>query len=315
MALKVAPLVRPAMRAFRLAYDGTDYHGFQRQPDVPTVSDAVLDALRALDVCVEGEVPPGYAAAGRTDAGVSATHQTIAFDAPDWLGPAALNSELPAAVRAWALAEAAPDFHATHDAVEREYTYYLHVDAVRGAVDPTGSGTDRAGPGTAQAGGGADGPDTSSAGEIHPAPADRARNALARLAGEHDFHNLTPDDSGTVRTLSTDLAVDPRYFVLTVRADGFPRQLVRRLVAVVIEAASDAARSDRIDRLLGSEPVDGPAGVAPAPPAPLVLTDVAYPRLDFRRDAEGIASARSVFADRRRRLATRARVASRLGDL
>ena len=38
------------MRAFRLAYDGTPYYGFQRQPDLPTVEDAVFDALEALEV-------------------------------------------------------------------------------------------------------------------------------------------------------------------------------------------------------------------------------------------------------------------------
>jgi len=38
------------LRAFRVAYDGTGYHGFQRQPDVPTVEDTIFDALRALEV-------------------------------------------------------------------------------------------------------------------------------------------------------------------------------------------------------------------------------------------------------------------------
>ena len=60
------------MRAFRVAYDGRPYSGFQRQPDVPTVEDTLLDALRALGVFEGSDVPPGYAAAGRTDAGVSA---------------------------------------------------------------------------------------------------------------------------------------------------------------------------------------------------------------------------------------------------
>ncbi|MFC6766564.1 tRNA pseudouridine(38-40) synthase TruA, partial [Natrinema soli] len=57
------------LRAFRVAYDGTGYHGFQRQPDVSTVEDAIFDALRALEVLdPDADKPAGYAAAGRTDA-------------------------------------------------------------------------------------------------------------------------------------------------------------------------------------------------------------------------------------------------------
>ena len=118
------------MRAYRIAYDGQPYHGFQRQPDVPTVEDALLSALRALDVLeAGGDTPPGYAAAGRTDAGVSALAQTVAFEASDWLSQAALNSELPESVSAWASAAVAPDFHATHHASSREYTYFLYAPA------------------------------------------------------------------------------------------------------------------------------------------------------------------------------------------
>ena len=47
-------------------------------------------------------------AAGRTDAGVSALAQTVAFDAPEWLTPRALNAELPAEIRAWASADVMP---------------------------------------------------------------------------------------------------------------------------------------------------------------------------------------------------------------
>ncbi|PSQ01729.1 tRNA pseudouridine(38-40) synthase TruA, partial [Halobacteriales archaeon QS_5_70_17] len=87
------------MRAYRVAYDGTTFRGFQRQPDVPTVEGALFGALAALGVYDPDEHrPEGYAAAGRTDAGVSATAQTVALAAPDWLTPRALNAELPADV-------------------------------------------------------------------------------------------------------------------------------------------------------------------------------------------------------------------------
>jgi tRNA pseudouridine38-40 synthase len=268
------------VRAFRIAYDGRPYHGFQRQPDVSTVEDAILDALVALDVLPEeGDrtrpTPDGYAAAGRTDAGVSATAQTVAFDAPTWLTPATLNAELPASVRAWAGTPTPDAFHATHDATSREYTYFLYAPE---------------------------------------AGRERARRALDALAGTHDFHNLTPDESGTVRELITGLERDGPFLVVTLRAGGFPRQFVRRAVSVMAEVARGEAGFDRIEQVLDTEPLEGPAGVAPAPGYPLVLTDVIYPGLTFETDEAAAASAREIFADRRIEHATAARVAGVLAD-
>jgi tRNA pseudouridine38-40 synthase len=251
--------------AYRIAYDGRPYHGFQRQPDVPTVEGVLLDALRSLGV-VEGSdgTPAGYAAAGRTDRGVSAAAQTVAFEAPDWCTPAALNGALPAPVRAWARAPVPSDFHATHDAARRTYAYHLHA--------PPGRTDDAA-----------------------------VRAAVDRLAGAHDFHNLTPDGNGTERDLSLAVKRDGPFLVVRAEAGGFPRQLVRRLVGLLDEAgrASEPAAVERVERVLGATPLDGPAGVAPAAPEPLVLADVAYPDLSFATDADAAATARGVLDDRR----------------
>jgi len=264
------------VRAYRIAYDGRPYYGFQRQPDVPTVEGEILDALGALGVVADGgDVPEGYAAAGRTDAGVSALAQTVAFEAPEWLTPAALNSELPADVRAWASADVDDEFHATHDADERTYTYWLYAEN----ADP-----------------------------------ERARDALDALAGRHDFHNLTSDDENTVRELSTSLRVEGPFFVLTLRAGGFCRQLVRRVVTLVGAVAVGDASLAKIDRVLGAESIDGPEGVAPAPAEPLVLADVAYPDVTFDRDADAAASAREVFREKRIDRAAGARVAGRIAQ-
>ncbi|WP_248897878.1 tRNA pseudouridine(38-40) synthase TruA [Haloplanus halobius] len=260
------------MRAFRLAYDGRPYSGFQRQPDVPTVEDALFDALRELDV---ESPPPGYAAAGRTDAGVSALAQTVAFEAPDWLTPAALNGTLPGTVRAWASADVAADFHATHDATRRTYRYHLYAPNIDD---------------------------------------ERARAALDRLAGEHDFHNLTTDDTGTVRRLDTDCHRDGDFLVVTISAGGFARHMVRRIVALVRAVGAGESGADRIGRVLGPDPLDGAAGVATASATPLLLADVTYPEVDFARNPDAAASARAVFAERRVDARVAARVTSDLTD-
>lgn len=261
------------MRAFRVAYDGRPYYGFQRQPDVPTVEDTLFDALGRLGA-IDGDEPADYAGAGRTDAGVSAVAQTIAFDAPEWLTPAAFNSELPADVRAWASADVPPDFHATHDALAREYVYHLYAPDANNAL---------------------------------------AREVVARLAGEHDFHNLTPDETGTVRTLATSVERDREFLVLSLRAGGFARHMVRRIAGLVDEVVNGGASIERVDRVLSAESLSGPDGVPTASAQPLILWDVAYD-VGFDVDADAAASARSVFEERRVEHTTNARVAGTLFD-
>src|SRR6185503_8073316 len=105
-----------------LAYDGTDYQGFQRQiGDTPTIQLAVEKAILA----VTGQTAT-VNGAGRTDAGVHATGQVIAFDV-DWNhGDAALlraiNANLPDAIALQDI-ETAPGFHPRFDAIARLYRY------------------------------------------------------------------------------------------------------------------------------------------------------------------------------------------------
>jgi tRNA pseudouridine38-40 synthase len=123
----------------------------------------------------------------------------------------------------------------------------------------------------------------------------------------------TPEDEGTIRTLSTALDREGPFLVIEVSAAGFPRQLVRRLVTVVAEVTRGAAGPERVDRALAREPLPGPEGVEPAPPEPLVLWDVEY-GVDFEVDREAAASARAVFADWYRAHLARATVADAIRE-
>lgn len=261
------------MRAFRLAYDGTEYRGFQRQPHGETVEDTLFGASRALGVGFEGGAPIGYSAAGRTDAGVSARAQTIALETPEWLTPRALNSELPASVRTWAAADVPEPFHATYDAVERVYRYFLYA--------PNGDD-------------------------------ELAETAAAKLSGPHDFHNFTLEDDGTERDLSASVRREGAFLVVDCRAGGFARQLVRRVVSVLDAVAGGDRPPKFIDRALASEPLSGADGIAPAAPEPLVLVDVRYPEVQFEQDDRALEAARRVFGERRRRRLAGARVAEEL---
>lgn len=266
-----------ASRAFRVAYDGRPYFGFQRQSDVPTVEDAIFDALRDLDVLGEDEPKPaGYAAAGRTDADVSAVAQTIALEAPRWLTPAALNAELPADVRAWAAANVESDFHARYDAVWREYTYHLYA------------------------------PDVDD---------ERARTACTAMVGTHDFRNLTTDRGDTTRTISrATVRRDGEFLVLRIRSPGFLRGQVRRIASLVRSVANGDRPLGFVDRALSAERLDGRDGISRAAAHPLVLTDVSYRAVRFEPDDDARSSVRSIFETRRVEHRTRAHVANTILD-
>lgn len=263
------------MRAFRLAYDGTGYRGYQRQPHGETVENALFDALSSLGIEFDDGTPVGYAAAGRTDAGVSARAQTVAFDAPSWLTPRALNGDLPDDVCAWAWADAPGGFHATYDATERTYRYFLY-----------GTRLDD----------------------------ERVVAACERLSGAHDFHNLTPDDAGTERELSVAAERRGSFSVVDCSAAGFARQLVRRLVSLVAAVGRGDRDLGFVDRVLDAAPLAGRDGIAPANPEPLVLLDVRYPCLEFTVDETAAERTHEVFETRRRERLAGVRVADALSS-
>jgi tRNA pseudouridine38-40 synthase len=114
-----------------LAYDGTDFHGWQVQSGKPTVQGALNDVVRKITqekLTVYG--------AGRTDAGVHALGQVAHFKTSSALSPGefqrALNALLPPAVRVVAAEEVGPDFHARWQAQAKTYLYRIF----RGRVVP-----------------------------------------------------------------------------------------------------------------------------------------------------------------------------------
>lgn len=113
-----------------LAYDGTHFHGFQRQFKARTVQQTVEEALHSL-----GWQGRSILAAGRTDSGVHAAGQVIAFDL-DWAHSEqdllrALNSNLPQDISAQQVRQVLSDFHPRYDAVARTYRYHLICREIR----------------------------------------------------------------------------------------------------------------------------------------------------------------------------------------
>ena len=110
-----------------LSYDGTNFHGFQRQSDVRTVQDVVENALIKI-----GWQGSRILAAGRTDSGVHASGQVIAFDYK-WNHSTrdlhrALNANLPIDVAVSSVEVAEDNFHPRYDARVRHYQYRIFCE-------------------------------------------------------------------------------------------------------------------------------------------------------------------------------------------
>jgi tRNA pseudouridine38-40 synthase len=113
-----------------VAYDGTGYGGFQRQKNAPSIQQTLEEALEKLT-----GTPTRLFAAGRTDAGVHADGQVIAFDT-EWRHTLAalhrgMNAVLPEQIAVKQLVETEPTFHPRYDALRRRYHYTIYRGAVR----------------------------------------------------------------------------------------------------------------------------------------------------------------------------------------
>ncbi|MFP4530634.1 MAG: tRNA pseudouridine(38-40) synthase TruA, partial [Halodesulfurarchaeum sp.] len=171
---------------------------------------------------------------------------------------------------------------------------------------------------------GAPAPEAKSAPDGEPAPEpgremggssapDRIADLESRLSGQHDFHNLSAEEGGTVRDLSITSSRAGEYRVIAVRAGGFPRQLVRRLVALYDRVRRGDASIDFVDRVLSPESLPGPEGIEPAPAHPLVLSDVEY-AVDFEPDPTAAKLAREAVFAQARRDRSRAIALESIGD-
>jgi tRNA pseudouridine38-40 synthase len=119
-----APQVRRI--ALCLQYDGSAFHGWQRQHNAGSVQETLEGAIRRLDPAGSGQTM----AAGRTDTGVHAAAQVVHFDCagpiPAQRWPKALNGALPASMRVRAAAEVPDHWHACFSATYRRYRYTIY---------------------------------------------------------------------------------------------------------------------------------------------------------------------------------------------
>jgi tRNA pseudouridine38-40 synthase len=242
-----------------LAYDGTEFSGWARQPGRRTVEQSLADALAQVLRLTQ---LPALTVAGRTDAGVHATGQVVHVELADDVEPAALmrrlSGVLPADVVVKKVAVAPPDFDARFAATGRHYRYRV----TDGVPDPLRRRDTLAWP--------------------RSLDVDSMNRASAELTGTHDFAAYCRPREGatTVRTLHVLTAMRDEVGVITVeaRADAFCHNQVRSMVGALL-AVGDGRRPVLWPReVLDAAVRDSAVTVAPAHGLTLVAVD--YPPED-----------------------------------
>jgi tRNA pseudouridine38-40 synthase len=244
------------MRTFKvtLAYDGTEFAGWQLQAGPRTVQGVLEAALEPFDnrrIVVH--------AAGRTDAGVHASGQVVSFSLESEITPdallRALNVRLPDDVRAMRVEEAPLDFNARFHAQRKTYHYAIHTGAV---VPP----------------------------QIRhfvwhipqPLAIDAMNAAAAQLLGEHDFAGFQAaggDVLGTRRQIVRSLVSQrDNQVVYEVTGSGFLRHMVRNIVGTLVDIGRGRRPVADMARVLASR--DRAIASATAPPHGLTLWCVDY---------------------------------------
>ncbi len=234
------------MRRIKLvvAYDGTDYCGFQVQNNGPTIEGELNRALSELfgeDIRVIG--------ASRTDSGVHAYCNVAVFDTEARM-PAekmvyAINQRLPEDIRVQSSCEMASDFHPRHTDTRKTYEYRIYNAPVQNPMKRRFA-----------------------LWNYHNLNVDKMKEAAAYLVGEHDFKSFCSADSqveSTVRTIY-DLSVteDGGDIVISVCGNGFLYNMVRIITGTLLEAGKGKIEPNEMIQILKAKDRQAAGPTAPA---------------------------------------------------
>ena len=244
-----------------LAYKGTNYSGFQVQPNGVTVCAVVQDAMQSVF-----GTRPDVKGCSRTDAGVHARRFALNFHydgrIPVQRIPLALNARLPMDVRALAAQQVPDDFHARYAAHTKTYLYRIHNHPIDSPFD-----------------------EKYYTRVPRRLDVDAMQRAAEQFVGKHDFLALCAAGSSaaahgdTVRTI-TDCHVTRKgdEVDIEVTADGYLYNMVRILAGTLCEVGAGRMQPDAIPGILASRDRSQAGPTLPA--KGLFLEKVDYPGLD-----------------------------------
>jgi len=237
-----------------LEYDGSGYHGWQRQPDRPTIQatlEATIGRLTGIPTTVYG--------AGRTDAGVHALGQVAHFVSDADFTPAVwmrgINALLPGDIAVRNAARVQETFHARHSARGKIYRYAIYNHPCRAPLSRRYAWH-----------------------VFQPLDLGAMRKAARAMTGLHDFQSFCAadheGDNFAVDLKSVVVTKDDAQVCLTFRADRFLKYMVRNLAGFLVEAGRGRRAPDEVAAVLAAH--DRRRAGPTAPPHGLTLVRVFY---------------------------------------
>ena len=244
------------MRNIKLTieYDGTNYHGWQIQPNAITIQAAIQDALAKIT-----KIQTQIIGAGRTDTGVHAAGQVANFHTPSQMSPTAfqkaLNATLPRDIVITDVEEVSPDFHARFSAVSRTYRYTILNRPYPSAL-------------------------LRSSTYFFPNPIDvhGADTACRSLVGARDFSSFQRSGSERINPICEICECrcwqeqDLVYF--EIEADAFLRGMVRAIVGTILKLRDRKDDVNQLHKILDAQ--NRSAAGASVPPHGLSLLRIKY---------------------------------------
>ncbi|WP_456421263.1 tRNA pseudouridine(38-40) synthase TruA [Thermococcus sp.] len=254
--------------ALRVAYDGTAFYGFQRQPGVRTVEGELIRVLTKLHI-IENPVENDFKGASRTDRGVSAFFNVVSFvpgERGDLARPEVLNHHL-SDVWVLGVAEVPNDFHPRFWAREKTYRYYL-----------INEGFDLS----------------------------RMLECAELFVGTHDFSafsRLEPCRDPVREVTSLEILPKNGYYVVEIKGKSFLWEMVRRIVNALRFCGLGLLEKEEVKEMLEGIYTKK---IPPAPAENLLLWHIEYPGIEFKIDEKGLKKAKRDLFERYSRALARA---------
>jgi tRNA pseudouridine38-40 synthase len=233
--------------AFKIAYIGTDFHGFQRQPGLPTVEGELLKAFKIVGAIKDIE-SSNYSIAGRTDRGVHALGNVVALKTKSQATINQINYYLPASIQIIGKTEV-PDGFKPRFAEYRHYKYVLFNDPY----------------------------------DKKSVNLKKMQSASKILEGTHNFQNFTKRCERAPKRTVKELRVSHtgNITIFDVIGESFLWNMVRKMVQVITLVGKGEMSEDELYLLLNP---DIPASITPIAPDGLILMDVKYSGVEFTMD-------------------------------
>ena len=230
--------------AFKVAYIGTDYHGFQRQPNLPTIEGELLRAFRKAKIS-ESPENSDYSIAGRTDRGVSAIGNVVSLKTNSEVKINQINYYLPSNIRIIGCAKV-PDGFKPRYAKQRHYRYILDgMSCKKNSLN-----------------------------------LELMKQAAKQMEGKHNYINFSKrsERAPERKVYSVKLSETPEILVFDVVGESFLWNMVRKMVKVLLMIGQGELTLNDLETLFNP---DIPAYIKPVPSEGLILMDVDYDGIDF----------------------------------